>query len=210
MAVGTPAAKRPPHAGWERSLLAALGVLVAIGVALAPVAPAKGSELKRTSALADLSRPAHGAFARRVKIHGGRKLVLECRGSGSPTVVLEAGSGNNARVWHAHHPGRRAILPAVARFTRVCAYDRPGTVWPGGDDQPKSVSRSDPVAMPRIVRDIVRDLHALLRKARTMPAARLHGPYLLAGHSFGGMVARLYATTYPRSVAGIVSIDAQS
>jgi pimeloyl-ACP methyl ester carboxylesterase len=190
--------------------LAALGVLVAIGVGLAPLATANESELNRTSALADHSRPAQGGFARRVKIHRGRRLYLECRGSGRPTVILEAGTGNNARIWHAHEPGRRAILPAVARFTRVCAYDRPGTVWPGGEGQPKSVSRSDPVAMPRTVRDLVRDLHALLRKARTLHGARIHGPYVLAGHSFGGMVMRLYATIHPRRVAGLVSIDAQS
>jgi pimeloyl-ACP methyl ester carboxylesterase len=190
--------------------LAALGVLVAIGVGLAPLATANESELNRTSALADHSRPAQGGFARRVKIHRGRRLYLECRGSGRPTVILEAGTGNNARIWHAHEPGRRAILPAVARFTRVCAYDRPGTVWPGGEGQPKSVSRSDPVAMPRTVRDLVRDLHALLRKAGTLHGARIHGPYVLAGHSFGGIVMRLYATIHPRRVAGLVSIDAQS
>jgi pimeloyl-ACP methyl ester carboxylesterase len=190
--------------------LASLGALLAIGVALPPSTPANGSDLNRTSTLTAPSQSAHGDFARRVTIRGGRKLYLECRGRGRPTVVLEAGTGNNARVWHAHEPGHRAILPAVARFTRVCAYDRPGTVWPGGEGQPKSVSRSDPVAMPRTVRDIVRELHALLRKARTLDAAHLHGPYVLAGHSFGGMVMRLHATTYPRSAAGLVSIDAQS
>ena len=191
--------------------LAALGVLAAIGAAPTSLAPAKEGGLTRASVPADgLSRPAHGDFAGRIEIRGGRSLYLECRGSGRPTVVLEAGTGNTARVWHAHEPGHRAILPAVARFTRVCAYDRPGTVWQGGEGQPKSVSRSDPVAMPRTVRDIVRDLHGLLRKAGTLRAAHLHGPYVLAGHSFGGMVARLYATTYPRSVAGLVSIDAQS
>ena len=79
------------------------------------------------------------------------------------------------------------MLPAVARFTRVCAYDRPGTY-----KSPEELSRSDPVAMPRSAADIVGDLHRLLR------AARVPGPYVLAGHSFGGMVARLYATTHPR------------
>jgi pimeloyl-ACP methyl ester carboxylesterase len=87
----------------------------------------------------------------------------------------------------------------VARFTRVCAYDRPGTYRSAAE-----VSRSDPVAMPRSARDIVLDLRALLR------AARVPGPYVLAGHSFGGMVARLYATTWPREIAGLVSIDAQN
>ena len=143
---------------------------------------------------------AHGNFARRVAIRGGRKLYLECRGTGSPTVVLEAGTGDLARIWRLAPLGPgQAVMPAVARFTRVCAYDRPGTYL-----LPDELSRSDAVAMPRSARDIVRDLHAL------MDAAHVPGPYVLAGHSFGGMIARLYATTYPRKVAGLVSIDAQN
>jgi pimeloyl-ACP methyl ester carboxylesterase len=65
------------------------------------------------------------------------------------------------------------------------------------------------VAQPRTARDIVFDLHALLHST-TMITAAGRGPYVLAGHSCGGLVARLYATTYPREVAGLVSIDAQS
>jgi pimeloyl-ACP methyl ester carboxylesterase len=193
---------RNPPAPGRLGIAAALGALVAVVIALSGVAPSASASVG--------SHPAPGDFARRVTIRGDRKVYLECRGRGRPTVVLEAGTGNTARVWHAHKPGHRAILPAVSRFTRVCAYDRPGTVWPGGEGQPKSISRSDPVAMPRTARDIVRDLHALLDKAARLRAAHLNGPYVLAGHSFGGMVMRLYATTYPRSVAGLVSIDAQS
>jgi len=116
-------------------------------------------------------------------------------------VVLEAGTGNRADIWSEPPAGSgQAVLPAVASFTRVCAYDRPGTFeLPDG-----LLSRSDSVAMPRSARDIVLDLRALLR------AADVPGPYVLAGHSFGAMVARLYATTYPREVAGLVSIDAQN
>lgn len=133
-------------------------------------------------------------------IHDGRRLFIACRGSGSPTVVLEAGTGDLGRVWSLAPVGPgRAVLPAVARFTRVCVYDRPGTYL-----LPDEFSRSDPVAMPRTALDIVGDLRALLR------AARVPRPYVLAGHSFGGMVARLYATKYPREVAGLVSIDAQN
>jgi pimeloyl-ACP methyl ester carboxylesterase len=143
--------------------------------------------------------PAHGNFAGRVAIHHGRKLYIECRGTGSPTVVLEAGTGDRSDVWSTAPIGPGpAVLPAVARFTRVCAYDRPGTY-----DSPGVVSRSDPVAEPRSARDIVLDLRALLR-------AHVPAPYVLAGHSFGGMVVRLYATTFPRRVAGLVSIDAQN
>jgi pimeloyl-ACP methyl ester carboxylesterase len=114
--------------------------------------------------------------------------------------VLEAGTGDLAEIWSLAPSGPgRAVLPAVARFTRVCAYDRPGTYLLPGE-----LSRSDPVAMPRSARDIVLDLRALLR------AAHVPGPYVLAGHSFGGLVARLYATTHPGRIAGLVSIDAQN
>ena len=125
-------------------------------------------------------------------------------------MILDAGGGQSGRVRLAHKSGLPAVLPAVARFTRVCGYDRPGGLYPGGYRQPKSVSRSDPVAMPRTVRDMVLDLHALLHTTRAVRAAGVRGPYVLAGHSFGGMVARLYATTYPRDVAGPVQIDAQT
>lgn len=115
-------------------------------------------------------------------------------------MVLEAGTGDLADVWKMPPTGPgAAVLPAVARFTRVCAYDRPGTYLPDGRR-----SRSDPVAMPRSARDIVADLRALLS------AADVPGPYVLVGHSFGGMVARLYATRHPGDVAGLVSIDAQN
>jgi pimeloyl-ACP methyl ester carboxylesterase len=114
--------------------------------------------------------------------------------------VFEAGTGDRADVWSAAPSGPgRAVLPAVSRFTRACAYDRPGTYR-----SPGVLSRSDPVAMPRSAGDIVRDLRALLR------AAHVPGPYVLAGHSFGGLVVRLFATTHPRRVAGLVSIDAQN
>ena len=102
-------------------------------------------------------------------------------------------------IWSFRPPGFQGIpvLPAVARYTRVCAYDRPGTVQASG--QP---SRSDPVPLPRSAAQIVADLHALLR------AARVRGPYVLVGHSMGGLVSRLYAGTHPRRVAGFVSVDA--
>jgi pimeloyl-ACP methyl ester carboxylesterase len=174
-------------------------VLVAALIWAAP-AQADPAQRPRTSAPASAATAARGDFARRVAIRGGRKLYLECRGRGRPTVLLEAGTGDLAEVWSLAPLGPgRAVFPAVSRFTRVCAYERPGTYR-----LPDELSRSDPVAMPRSARDIVRDLRALLR------ASRVPGPYVLAGHSFGGMVARLYATTRPRRIAGLVSIDAQN
>jgi pimeloyl-ACP methyl ester carboxylesterase len=94
------------------------------------------------------------------------------------------------------------VLAGVAAFTRVCAYDRPGTAAPI-EGNPRS-SRSDPVPEPRTAPAIVADLHALLS------AAGVPGPYVLAGHSMGGLFVRLYASTYPREVVGLVLVDAYS
>jgi pimeloyl-ACP methyl ester carboxylesterase len=142
-----------------------------------------------------------GDFAGLVDIGGGRRLWLECRGQGSPTVILEAGAGNDADNWDSAglppDSDQTAVLPGVAAFTRVCAYDRPGTIL-----DVDHRGRSDPAPMPRTAGDVVADLHALLT------AASVPGPYVFAGHSFGGLVARLYAATYPDEVVGLVLVDA--
>ncbi len=149
---------------------------------------------------------AQGDFADLVDIGGGRRLYIECRGTGSPAVVLEAGYRSSARIWsedlHQSGAPRPMVLADVAAFTRVCAYDRPGTVALLNDDVRQS--RSDPVAMPRTALDAVADLHALLR------AAGVPGSYVFAGHSLGGLFVRLYASTYPRDVLGLVLVDAYS
>ena len=106
-------------------------------------------------------------FAGLVDVGGGRKMYLECRGIGSPAVVLVAGLRGSAEDWNiAEKPGPR-VFPEVAKFTRVCAYDRPGT--PVGEKP----SRSDPVPQPTTARNAVADLHALLT------AAGEAGPYVL-------------------------------
>src|SRR5258708_5470877 len=88
------------------------------------------------------------------------------------------------------------------RFHPGCAYDRPGTVAPFNDGF--RGGRSDPVAMPRTAMDAVAALHALLH------AAGVPGAYVFAGHSLGGLFVRLYASTYPRDVLGLVLVDAYS
>jgi pimeloyl-ACP methyl ester carboxylesterase len=144
---------------------------------------------------------ASGDFAGLVDIGRGRKMYLTCRGEGSPTVILEAGAGNDADTWDTvglpPDSVQTAVLPGVAAFTRVCAYDRPGTLL-----DLERRSRSDPVPMPRTAGDIVADLHALLT------VAAIPGPYVLAAHSFGGLVVRLYAATYPNEVVGLILVDA--
>jgi pimeloyl-ACP methyl ester carboxylesterase len=123
-------------------------------------------------------------------------MYLDCRGAGSPTVVLVSGLKGSAGDWDITEKPGPTVLAGVAKFTRVCAYDRPGT--PFGEKP----SRSDPVPQPITAADSVADLHALLR------AAGVARPYVLVGHSYGGLVARLCASTHPEDVAGLVLVDA--
>jgi pimeloyl-ACP methyl ester carboxylesterase len=113
---------------------------------------------------------------------GGYRLHIHCTGSGSPTVVLQPGGGDmsSAMGW---------IAPAVAEHTRVCVYDRAGRGW------------SDPSGNTQDGEQITTDLHTLLHRAH------VPGPYVLAGHSFGGLYVRIFAARYPNEVAGMVLID---
>jgi len=173
-----------------------------------------------TTSAQQVQIPASGAggdFSGRVDI-GGRSLYLECRGSGSPTVILENGYRGSARYWIEDYiqPGapRTMVLPGVASFTRVCAYDRPGTIAtstvddnadeslpPAPSDEQVLPSRSDPVSQPRTVSDTVDDLHALLG------AAGVPGPFVMVGQSLGGLIVRLYTANYPDDVVGLVQVD---
>ena len=113
---------------------------------------------------------------------GGHRLHLNCTGSGSPTVVLEPGGG-------AMSSNLGWITPAVARDTRVCVYDRAGRGW------------SEPADTPQDGAQIATDLHTLLHRAN------VPGPYVLAGHSFGGLYVLTFAARYPDEVAGMVLVD---
>lgn len=118
---------------------------------------------------------------------GGYRLHLFCTGSarsGQPTVVLEAGLGGTSLDWS-------KVQPQVARFTRVCSYDRAGYGW------------SDSGPSPRTSRQEVAELHMLLAKGQ------LSAPFLLVAHSFGGLNAQLYAFTYPGEIAGLILVDSQ-
>src|SRR5690242_11541081 len=117
---------------------------------------------------------------------GGYRLHINCTGTGSPTVILEAGLGGTSLDWS-------KVQPAVARFTRVCSYDRAGLGW--SDSTPNT---------RRTAQQIVSELHLLLAHAQ------IKGPYVLVGHSVGGLNMRLYAYSYPAEVVGMVLLDATS
>ena len=116
---------------------------------------------------------------------GGYELHISCVGSGSPTVILEAGLGEPAAMMAGW------IQPGVASSTRVCAYDRAGEGW------------SDLAPSSRDGLAIATDLHTLLNRAEVDP------PYVLVGHSSGGPYVEVYAARYPAEVAGMVLLDAQ-
>jgi pimeloyl-ACP methyl ester carboxylesterase len=176
------------------------GFIALAAVSMAAIPAAEASAVPAPAGgVAAAAGDASGVFKRLVRLASGRRIYLECRGRGSPTVVLEAGGGDGGDVWKVVQPGLRLtpVMPAVARFTRVCTYDRPGTVLASGQR-----SRSDPVSPPRTGAAMVAELRALLA------AASVPGPYVLVGHSFGGALTRLYASAYSRQVVGFVSVDA--
>lgn len=116
---------------------------------------------------------------------GGYRMHIYCTGEGNPTVILDAGQPLGVSSW-------AWIQPELAKTTRVCAYDRAGLGW------------SDPVPAntPRDGEQMARELHALLHNAG------VPGPYVLVGHSFGGLVTRLFAGAYPNDVLGLVWVEA--
>jgi len=131
--------------------------------------------------------PPYPAPGRLVDV-GGWRLHLNCTGRASPsqpTVILEAGIGDFSVEWS-------LVQPAIANLTRVCSYDRAGDGW------------SDVGPHPRTMRQIVFELHALL------DVAGERAPYVLVGHSYGGWLVRVYQSTYPSQVAGMVLVEAGS
>lgn len=117
---------------------------------------------------------------------GGRSIRMTCQGTGYPTVVVDAGLGTAP----VEDEGWQQIARKIAATTRICLYDRAGLG--GSDPAPER---------PRTSVDAAADLHAALRKAG------VKGPYLLVGHSIGGLHAQVFASRYPGDVAGLVLVS---
>jgi pimeloyl-ACP methyl ester carboxylesterase len=114
---------------------------------------------------------------------GGYKMHIDCSGEAGPAVILESGLGDTYLSW-------RKVQPQIAKFARVCSYDRAGLGY------------SDASSQPRTSKVIAEELHTLLQAAKVAP------PYVLVGHSMGGFDVRLFASLYRSEVAGMVLVDA--
>jgi pimeloyl-ACP methyl ester carboxylesterase len=119
---------------------------------------------------------------RRVDVKG-RKMHIDCTGVGSPTVILDSGLGDSYLSW-------RKVQPQIAKFTRVCSYDRAGLGY------------SDPSSEPRTSKVIAEELHALLQAASISP------PFVIVGHSMGGYDVRVYTSLYRNEIVGMILVDA--
>lgn len=113
---------------------------------------------------------------------GGRRINMQCAGTGKPTVILMAGLFSWSLVWY-------KTQPVIAQKTRVCAFDR------------ASYGFSDPAPRPQIISEVVEDLHKVLH------TGSIPGPFVLVGHSLGGVEARVYAQRWPEDVVGMVLVD---
>lgn len=204
---------RSPHSG--RSLVGAVVVSMCAIAALVPACSASAGATEEPVA-ASPGDVQPGDVDSLIGVGGGRSIYARCQGQGSPTVVLIAGKGNGAQDWQdvlapgdpAHdtsgddlpwgigeiRPSAEAVFPTVARFTRVCTYDRP-------DIRVEGTAITTPRAQPHTVDLDVNDLHALLTALGEPP------PYVLVAHSYGGLIATLFARTYPDSVGGLVMVD---
>lgn len=149
-----------------------------VALALCPLA-AGATETKPVAVIDD---PTYTHPQRLVEVEPGRRLNLYCIGKGSPTVVFESGLTDETDVW-------ARVQPAIATHTQACSYDRAGSGY------------SDPGRREGTSANTVDDLHRLLAAAAIKP------PYVLVGHSYGGMNVRLYADLHREEVAGMVLLD---
>lgn len=184
---------------------ALLGLTLAVGAALGVSGRSSATpNASPTRSMSATTTPATD-FAKVFQVDG-HGVYVQCTGSGSPTIMLISGAGVSSESWDyvgdtadtAHPPEKspNAVEPQLARDTRVCTYDRPGTT--GFDDSP---SRSSPVAQPTTAQGDARYLRAALGVAGVAP------PYIFVAHSWGGFIATTYDRLYRSQVLGMVLID---
>lgn len=158
----------------RRKVLERIALSLAIVTALAVLASSAINAVLLRHALANPPGVAYPV--------NGHKMRMDCTGSGSPTIVLDAGLGNDGLIWG-------GVQPVLAKTTRVCSYDRAGFGW------------SDALPAPRDADHVAAELHGLL------DSARIDRPVVLMGHSIAGIYIRDYATRYPDDVAGLIFVD---
>jgi len=117
---------------------------------------------------------------------GGYRLHINCTGTGSPTVVIDAGLGDWSTSWGGY------VQPEVAKTTRVCTYDRAGMGW------------SEEGPLPRDAEQFAKELHTLLQNAN------IPGPYVMVGHSLGGLPVHVFVHEYASEIAGVVLIESMN
>ena len=183
----------------RRSRVRVGAVVIALTVVLAACSSARG---RRTSRREGRRNP---GTSRVSWTSAAATSTSSAAAAGARRSCFQSGFPNAADIWSVGAERPPSVMEGVAGFTRVCAYDRPGSTrisTPEGlpADQP-SPGRSDQAPMPRTAADVVTELHALLA------AAGVPGPYVVVGHSLGGLFPELYARTYPADVAGVVLVD---
>lgn len=169
--------------GWLALIFLLVGCVPVAAPATPPPATPTSAPIATATAAPLLPTSTPMAAGGRLIEVAGRSLFLSCTGDKKPTVLLEAGLGGDHTSWE-------RVQPAVAELARVCSYDRAG------------LGASDPATTPRTSADVVQELHQLLA------AAGESGPYLLVGHSFGGLFVRHFAHAYPEETLGVILVDA--
>src|SRR3954451_515030 len=179
-----PSTLNVPSSPWRRvrRVLRGIGRTLAVLVGLLVVLGLLGVVYESAAEAADVR--AYPPPGQMVDV-GGYRLHINCVGTGSPTVVIDAGWGDWSGGWS-------RVQPEAAKTTRVCTYDRAGMGY------------SEAGPLPRTAEHFARELHALLQHAGVL------GPYVLVGHSFGGAPVRVFAHAYAPEVAGVVLIEAMN
>jgi pimeloyl-ACP methyl ester carboxylesterase len=175
---------RSQHPNWRRRAIPALTLRATLtAVLLLSIGDVVLAQPKPAPVLGEDNRMLSYVEPGQLIDIGGRRINLQCMGTAKgPTVVLMAGIFSWSLIWY-------KTQPVIAQKTRVCAFDR------------AAYGFSDPAPQPQIISEVVDDLHKALQ------AGSISGPYVLVGHSLGGLEARIYVQRWPKEVAGIVLVD---